>query len=766
MRKYLLILFLSFSFCLHAQKTYTAKELSRLADLGKIWGMLHNFHPEMARSVASTDSLVIDVAASLANDPSKENFEICLRTMLARVKDPLTHVVTDKTTVPVKLFTTNDSLPSYKLLADSILYVAFPTNFVFNDSIKKMEWLQPQYLGSYKGLILDLRNKTGGYYNGDNAFMQYTGDLIVRSMIKEPLSNIIPLYRYQYGFLDQASQSPVNNIYSAGWLTNMSDVMKPAAGFETWKSKVVFVINRFSTDQLIQYMFALQSAGYCKIIFDGDSEDYNNGMAVDYFTHADSIHLKLRVADYLGANNAYIGDPDLFINNITDETTFLEKCSQLIQESREGKTTSKIKSPMEYAQPYPTIYNTGFVSVGLRLFGLYNYWHAIEYFAPNKYLIKEPWDSVLTNFIPKFINANDSVSYYLVIRELASHIHDSHGFFGNEPTIQALNESYKYKLPFSIKNIENHYVIVDIGKDSLQDLSSFKLWDEIIAINDTPVNIYKEKFRTRFATSNEATFERDVCSNYLLSGAHDSKIQFTITRNGKSIKLDAKRTMLSFQSNYKKIDFNDDHKDIELLPNNIGYVNMGSLTNDRVDKLFDTLMNTKAIIFDIRNYPKGTAWGIVPRLTDHDSIAVKFDKPFVTFESIYSTPAIVNRNEFFTVYADKTKPFYKGKIIMLCNAVTQSQAEYTIMMFQGAAGKRVTVIGSTTAGADGNVTAITLPGGYSTYFSGLGVLYPDGAQTQQKGIRIDIFSKPTVARLKENKDEVLERAIQFANTGK
>ena len=103
---------------------------------------------------------------------------------------------------------------------------------------------------------------------------------------------------------------------------------------------------------------------------------------------------------------------------------------------------------------------------------------------------------------------------------------------------------------------------------------------------------------------------------------------------------------------------------------------------------------------------------------------------------------------------------------MLCNAVTQSQAEYTIMMFQGAAGKRVTVIGSTTAGADGNVTAITLPGGYSTYFSGLGVLYPDGAQTQQKGIRIDIFSKPTVARLKENKDEVLERAIQFANTGK
>jgi hypothetical protein len=39
--------------------------------------------------------------------------------------------------------------------------------------------------------------------------------------------------------------------------------------------------------------------------------------------------------------------------------------------------------------------------------------------------------------------------------------------------------------------------------------------------------------------------------------------------------------------------------------------------------MFDTLMETKAMIFDIRNYP-GHSMGIVPRLTDHDSVAVKF----------------------------------------------------------------------------------------------------------------------------------------------
>jgi hypothetical protein len=42
------------------------------------------------------------------------------------------------------------------------------------------------------------------------------------------------------------------------------------------------------------------------------------------------------------------------------------------------------------------------------------------------------------------------------------------------------------------------------------------------------------------------------------------------------------------------------------------------------------------------------------------------------------------------------------------------------------------VMGSTTAGADGNVTNFFyLPGGIFTRFSGIGILYPDGKETQR-----------------------------------
>ena len=77
-----------------------------------------------------------------------------------------------------------------------------------------------------------------------------------------------------------------------------------------------------------------------------------------------------------------------------------------------------------------------------------------------------------------------------------------------------------------------------------------------------------------------------------------------------------------------------------------------------------------------------------------------------------------------------------------------------------------TVVRATTAGADGNVSELYLPGSILTTIAGLGIYYPDGSQTQQVGIVPDIFCQLTVEGIKAGKDEQLERAIEFINTGK
>jgi C-terminal processing protease CtpA/Prc len=68
------------------------------------------------------------------------------------------------------------------------------------------------------------------------------------------------------------------------------------------------------------------------------------------------------------------------------------------------------------------------------------------------------------------------------------------------------------------------------------------------------------------------------------------------------------------------------------------------------------------------------------------------------------------------------------------------------------------VVGSTTAGADGNVSEIMLPGALRTMISGIGVFYPDKKPTQRVGIIPDVEVRPTIAGIRAGRDEVLEEA--------
>jgi C-terminal processing protease CtpA/Prc len=103
-------------------------------------------------------------------------------------------------------------------------------------------------------------------------------------------------------------------------------------------------------------------------------------------------------------------------------------------------------------------------------------------------------------------------------------------------------------------------------------------------------------------------------------------------------------------------------------------------------------------------------------------------------------------------------PHYPGRIGILVDEQTQSSAEYTAMALRTAPG--ALVIGSQTAGADGNVSKIPLPFGLSTYISGIGVFTPQGGQTQRVGIIRDIEAVPTIAGITAGRDEVLETAIR------
>ena len=190
----------------------------------------------------------------------------------------------------------------------------------------------------------------------------------------------------------------------------------------------------------------------------------------------------------------------------------------------------------------------------------------------------------------------------------------------------------------------------------------------------------------------------------------------------------------------------------KLLDDTIGYITLAFIKEEDIAVIKETFKDTKGIIIDIRNYPST----FVP--FSLGSYFVSSSTPFVKFTKF----DLDNPGAFYftdSLEIPKDEETYKGKLVVLVNEVTQSQAEYTAMAFR--AGAHTTIVGSTTAGADGNVSSIYLPGGLLTRISGNGVYYPDGTQTQRVGIIPDVEVKPTIEGLKQGRDELLEKAIEL-----
>lgn len=183
------------------------------------------------------------------------------------------------------------------------------------------------------------------------------------------------------------------------------------------------------------------------------------------------------------------------------------------------------------------------------------------------------------------------------------------------------------------------------------------------------------------------------------------------------------------------------------------YINLGTIKSDNFKEIFEKIKNTKGLIIDIRAYPSEfNVYKLGKYLMPHPEKFAKF-----TIPSIIS-PGVFSMKEGITV-GNNNKDFYDGKIAILVNETTQSSAEYHTMAFRKA--PKAKVFGSQTAGADGNVSYFMLPGKISTQITGIGVYTPEGSETQRIGIIPDIEIKPTVEGIKNNKDEVLDKAVEW-----
>ncbi|MFH4966551.1 S41 family peptidase [Gaetbulibacter sp. M235] len=455
--------------------------------------------------------------------------------------------------------------------------------------------------------------------------------------------------------------------------------------------------------------------------------------------------------DYFGKNFdlTWIKDSTVFSNELISKLTFIEKNrfqgNNHYVSSFSGVGNIKIQNEPEYP-------DFSWENEQLRLLSLFRYWNYIEYFFPYKYQMDKDWDMVLKESIPNFSNPKSETDYHLAMLELIVNINDSHGYFSSNLINDHFGSNF---IPAKFQIIDKKAIITGFYNERLAKENDLQIGDVILKVDGKKIEtILNENYK--YINGSNASVKLRNANARVFNGSTNS-VKITFERNNKIQEKRIQRYpfyQLNFKIYHKYTYENPIEEKYKILTQNIGYVDMGKVEIEDVSVIMDSLINTKAIIFDIRNYPKGTMYSIINYITSKKNAFYKVTYPDLNYPGKFIWR---EGNQF----GKNGKLVYKGKVILLVNEKTQSHAEFTTMCLQ--TGENVTTIGSQTSGADGNVSSIEMVGGYKTAISGIGIFYPDNTETQRKGVKIDIEIKPTIQGIIDGKDEVLEKAIEYIN---
>ena len=383
---------------------------------------------------------------------------------------------------------------------------------------------------------------------------------------------------------------------------------------------------------------------------------------------------------------------------------------------------------------------------GFQILSLYRFWNIIQYWFPYRNVLGENWAEVLTQFIPRIALAKNADAFQRELMALIARAHDTHANLWS--SLRVRPPTGDCQLPVSMRFIENSAVVSAYTVAEAGRATGLKAGDIITELDGMPVPKLVESWAQYYAASNETTRMRDIAR----SMTRGDCVQVKLGVRRQSETLEIKATRLPLTNKEVGSGFHDlPGETFRLLSDEVAYLKLSSVKIAEASHYIEAAAGTKGLIIDIRNYPSAfVVFALGSLLVERETEFARF----TTGDS--SNPGAFHWGKSLSLSPQKLH--YAGKVVILVDEVSLSQAEYTTMAFRSA--PQATVVGSTTAGADGNVSPIPLPGGLRSLISGIGVFYPDKRPTQRTGIVPDVEVKPTIAGIRAGRDEVLEAAVR------
>lgn len=385
----------------------------------------------------------------------------------------------------------------------------------------------------------------------------------------------------------------------------------------------------------------------------------------------------------------------------------------------------------------------------LRLLALYRFWNIIEYWFPYRDLIQEDWDGVLREFVPRIWLANDGDTYRLTMMALIARVHDGHANLVNSLNLRPPRGSHR--LPVKVRFVEGKAVVTGFLGDTGIGTEGLRVGDVIQTIGGQRIDSLVSAWTPYYAASNQAARLRDIARE--MTRGPPGAVRITGQRDRSTFDLTLERIIVAPSALRAQFVNDLPGEAFQLLTNEVAYLKLSSVSAAKSSEYIERASNAKVLVIDIRNYPREfVVFALGKHLVSRPTEFARFTRGDGANPGAFEWTRPIS--------LQPAAPHFDGSIVILVDEVSLSQAEYTAMAFRAAPG--AIVVGSTTAGADGNVSPVVLPGGLRSAISGIGVFYPDRRQTQRVGIIPDLVVHPTIAGIRQGRDEVLEAGVSRA----
>jgi hypothetical protein len=359
-------------------------------------------------------------------------------------------------------------------------------------------------------------------------------------------------------------------------------------------------------------------------------------------------------------------------------------------------------------------------------------WNVFRHFYPYWTEAAVDWDTRLRPHLERAYAASGREAHRDALRLLVSDVRDGHGSV-NDP-----RGTRRSTLPVRLDVIENRVVVV---ASSAPDVP---IGAVVSAIDDVPAD---ERLSAAIRLQSGTTQWQRVRALQEISTCPAAGTATLLVDDGagpraRTVRCDAKSPPAEQRP-----------QPISELAPGVWYVDITRARMSEVAPVLDRLAKATGVIFDVRGYPTDAGAQILPHLMDASEAdrwmhVPKIVGPFGRTAGWHSVGWNVK----------PSPPRLSGKIVFLTDGRAISYAES--VMGYVADRKLGTIVGSATAGANGNVAMFDVPGGFRVAFTGMRVTGHDGqAAHHLVGIKPDVPVAPTIAGLRAGRDEVLERGL-------